>query len=158
MSITFELDGTVTLDDESAPGRRQVIPAGTAMADVDAQCAAFFGVAPKTAPDNPTLGDWRVGLALWTRQDASGATVTRLTDVTNAVAAMMASTDPRLAVMGQVAHQRLEYSNNVLKAEITQLAAAFQFTADDAEESFWRADRVRQGDLSGAWPLPGAAT
>lgn len=97
-------------------------------------------------PDNPTLGDWRVGLTLWGRLD----------DITERVNTMVASTAPATAVKGKVAKERLEYSNNVVRAELMQLKDAFGFTAEEVDESLWRADRVRQGDLSGIWPIADA--
>ena len=105
------------------------------------------------APDDPTLGEWRIGLTCWRRVDG-GKVVTRLQDVSAAVAAMQASDDPELMVLGAVAHEKLEYSNNVSRADITKLAPAFHFTADEVEESLWRALRARLGDFSGTWPLP----
>ena len=106
-----------------------------------------------SAPDNPTLGDWRVGLVLWTRKDASGNTVNRLADVTAAVQALISAGNP----LGAVAQQRLEYSNNVRRAELLQLKDVFAFTTADVDESLYRAQRVSLGDLSGVWPLPAQA-
>ncbi|TXN43597.1 hypothetical protein [Methylobacterium sp. WL7] len=97
-----------------------------------------------TVPDNPTLGDWRVGLMLWGRID----------DVTAKVAALVSSSDPAKQRIGKVASERLNYSNNVLRAQLLQLKDAFGFTAADVDESLYRAQRVSLGDLSGVWPLP----
>lgn len=107
---------------------------------------------PVAVPDSPTLGDWRVGLVLWSRTDANGVATDRLTDVMNAVNELVAAGNP----MGVVARERLEYSNNVLRAELMQLKDAFGFTEADVDESLWRADCVRQGDLTGVWPTPAA--
>jgi hypothetical protein len=107
--------------------------------------------AAPTAPDNPTLGDWRVGLSLWI---GDGATSTRLDDVTASVASLTGSDNVQARAIGSVAHQRLEYSNNVLRAQLRQLAPAFGFSAAEVEESLWRAYRASLGDLRGMWPLP----
>ncbi len=99
---------------------------------------------PSGPPDNPTLGDWRVALTLWGRMD----------DVTSRVAALVASTDPAKQILGKIASERLNYSNNVLRAQLLQLKDAFGFTAADVDESLYRAHQVSIGDLSGVWPLP----
>lgn len=99
--------------------------------------------AASPVPDNPTLGDWRVGLTLWGRMD----------DVTAKVAALVASADPSQVMLGKIALERLEYSNNVLRAQLLQLKDAFGFSAADVDESLWRAHQVSTGDLSGKWPL-----
>lgn len=101
---------------------------------------------PSVVPDQPTLADWRVGLLLWQRLD----------DVTSRVAGLMASTKPAEAILGRIAQQQLEYSNNVTRARLVQIREAFGFSAAEVDESLWRADRVAQGDLSGVWPLPAA--
>ena len=98
---------------------------------------------PPTAPDNPTLGDWRVALVLWGR----------LADVLGRIKALVDAGNP----LGVVAQERVEYSNNVLLAQLLQLKDVFGFTEADVIESLWRADRVSKGDLSGVWPLPEAA-
>lgn len=101
-------------------------------------------IAPAAVPDNPTLGDWRVALTLWGRID----------DVTAKVAALVSSDKPDQQRIGKIASERLNYSNNVLRSQLLQLKDAFGFTADDVDESLWRAQRVSVGDLSGTWPLP----
>jgi hypothetical protein len=95
--------------------------------------------AQPNAPDSPTLRDWRVGLLLWKRLD----------EVSDKVKALVDAGDP----MGAIAKESLEYANTVLRAQLMQLREVFGFTAEDVEESLWRADRVRQGDLSGVWPV-----
>lgn len=118
-------------------------------ADTQAQVEAVFAAhdptrsLPEPVPDNPTLGDWRVGLALWRR----------LEDVTSRVDALLKSDKPTEVVLGTIASERLNYSNNVLRAQLMQLKDVFGFTADEVDESLWRAERVRLGDLSGVWPL-----
>jgi hypothetical protein len=107
--------------------------------DADAAANAIAG-----PPDNPTLGDWRVALTLWGRMD----------DVTNRVAALVSSAKPDQQKLGKIASERLNYSNNVLRAQLLQLKDAFGFSAADVDESLWRAQRVSLGDLSGTWPLP----
>ncbi|AWI87077.1 hypothetical protein C0214_01135 [Methylobacterium sp. DM1] len=97
-----------------------------------------------TVPDAPTLSDWRVALTVWGRID----------DVTKRVAALVASEDAEKAMLGRIARERLEYANTVQRAQLLQLKDAFGFSADEINESLWRADRVRQGDLSGKWPVP----
>lgn len=115
---------------------------------VDAVLAAHDPTrVPVTAVDNPTLGDWRVGLTLWGRMD----------DVTSRVNALVASTDAAQRTLGKVAYERLNYSNNVLRAQLLQLKDAFGFSAADVDESLYRARQVSLGDLSGVWPLPTAA-
>lgn len=123
------------------------------LATLDALVAAALkrldgnGEAPVvSAPDNSTLSDWRCGLALWKRPDGT----LRLDEVTAKVAELVASGHP----LGRIARERLEYANNVTRAQLGQLAGLFGFTAAEIEESLWRAERVRQGDLSGTWPLP----
>ncbi|GEP11441.1 hypothetical protein [Methylobacterium gnaphalii] len=106
-----------------------------------------IAAAPATVLDNPTLSDWRVALTLWGRID----------DVTAKVNALVASTTPAEAMLGKVAKERLEYANNVLRAQLLQLKDVFGFSADEVDESLWRAAQVSKGDLSGQWPLPGAA-
>ncbi|GEP11825.1 hypothetical protein [Methylobacterium gnaphalii] len=115
-----------------------------------AEPVAAFAAPSVVAPDNPTLSDWRVGLTLWKRPDGTP----RIDEVTGKVNALIAAPDATGAVLGKVAKERLEFANNVLRAQLLALAGAFGFTPDDVEESLWRADRVRQGDLSGVWPLP----
>lgn len=100
----------------------------------------------QVVPDQPTLADWRVGLLLWQRLDEVGARV----------AGLIASTQPAERILGAIAHQQLEYSNNVSRARLTQIRAAFGFSEAEVDESLWRADRVARGDLSGVWPLPAA--
>lgn len=96
-------------------------------------------------PDAPTLSDWRVGLTLWKKPDGT----LRIDEVTQKVADLVAAGQP----LGRIARERLEYANNVLRTELLQLADALGFVGGDVDESLWRADRVRQGDLSGTWPL-----
>lgn len=90
-------------------------------------------------PDNPTLGDWRVAMVLWNRLD----------EIVSKIKDLVESGNP----MGRVVQERVEYSNNVLRSELMTLRGALGFSAEDVDESLWRADRVRQGDLSGVWPL-----
>lgn len=105
-------------------------------------------------PDGPTLSDWRVALTLWGRIDAVAA----------AVGALVAASDPAKAMVGKIAKERLEYANNVFRAQLlapvdatgTPLCSVFGFTAADVDESMWRAQQVSKGDLSGVWPLPKA--
>jgi hypothetical protein len=99
-------------------------------------------------PDNPTLGDWRVGLTLWGRMD----------DVTAKVAALVASSDASQAMLGKIATERLEYSNFVQRATLLSLKDALGFTTADVDESLWRAHQVSIGDLSGTWPLTTTAS
>lgn len=115
------------------------------LAKVRAECRRL-AAAPPTAPDNPTLSDWRCGLALWKRPDGT----LRLDEVTAKVADLVASGHP----LGRIARERLEYANNVTRAQLVQLAGLFGFSSAEIEQSLWRAERVRQGDLSGIWPLP----
>ncbi len=110
-------------------------------ADADAAANAAAAAGP---PDNPTLGDWRVGLTLWGRID----------DVTSKVADLVASSDLAKQKVGKVAQERLQYSNNVLRSQLLQLKDAFGFSEADVDESLYRAHQVAQGDLSGVWPLP----
>ncbi|MEG9528246.1 MAG: hypothetical protein MIL41_21170 [Hyphomicrobiales bacterium] len=115
---------------------------------VDGALVVYTPPAPApAAPDNPTLGDWRVGLVLWGRMD----------DVTSRVNALVASSDPAQQRVGKVAYERLNYSNNVLRAQLLQLKDAFGFSAADVDESLYRAHQVSLGDLSGVWPLSAAA-
>lgn len=115
---------------------------------VNGVLTAYTPPAPApTVPDNPTLGDWRVALTLWGRMD----------DVTSKVAALVASTDPVQHMLGKIASERLNYSNNVLRAQLLQLKDAFGFTSDDVDESLYRARQVSLGDLSGVWPLPASS-
>lgn len=104
---------------------------------------------PVEPPDNPTLGDWRVGLALWAYTSNTGTTSNWLTQVTSVVEALKAGGNP----MGLVAEQRLEYSNNVSRATLLSIKDLFGFSTAQVDESLWRADRVSKGDLSGVWPL-----
>ena len=94
-------------------------------------------------PDGPTLSDWRVGLTLWGRID----------DVTAKVAALVSASDPATVMLGKIARERLEYANNVFRAQLLQLKDVVGFTAADVDESLWRAHQVTLGDLSGTWPL-----
>jgi hypothetical protein len=111
-----------------------------ALASAAMQRMSPAGEAAKpSAPDNPSLRDWRVGLMLWKRLD----------EVSDKVKALVDAGDP----MGGVARESLEYANTVQRAQLMQLRDVFGFTADEVEESLWRADRVRQGDLSGVWPV-----
>ncbi|MBE7249592.1 MAG: hypothetical protein INR63_32050 [Actinomycetospora chiangmaiensis] len=114
--------------------------------------AAAVAAAALAGPDCGSLAFWLTALDLWTRQDSSGATVTRTADVQAAVARMVAAGNP----LGKLAARQLEYANTVLRADLLKLAPAFGFTLAECDESLWRADRVRQGDLTGVWPLPGA--
>lgn len=100
--------------------------------------------APAGPPDGPTLGDWRVALTLWGR----------IEDVSAKVAALAASNDAEQQKIGRVATERLNYSNNVFRAQLLQLKDAFGFTAADVDESLYRARQVSLGDLSSVWPLP----
>jgi hypothetical protein len=108
----------------------------------DADTAA--NAAASTPPDNPTLGDWRVALTLWGRID----------DVTGKVSALVSSDKPDQQKLGKIASERLNYSNNVLRAQLLQLKDAFGFSAAEIDESLYRARQVSLGDLSGMWPLP----
>lgn len=92
-------------------------------------------------PDGPTLSDWRVGLLLWGRRD----------ELLGKVEAEKAKGTP----IGAIADERVNYANNVLRAQLLQLRAVFGFTEAEIDESLWRADRVAKGDLSGVWPLSG---
>ena len=98
------------------------------------------------APDGPTLSDWRVGLTLWTRADGAH----RIDEVTAKVAALVEKGD----ALGRIARERLEYANRVERVQLVQLADSLGFSKAEIEESLWRAERVRLGDLSGVWPLP----
>lgn len=101
---------------------------------------------PNAIPDGPTLGDWRVALTLWPMADGTGD---RLADVLARVATLKAAGHP----LAKIAAERVEYSNNVFRAELVALQALFGFTAAEVDESLWRAHRVSLGDLSGTWPL-----
>lgn len=114
----------------------------TEVADDDPRFAQPAPV-PEPIPDGPTLSDWRVGLTLWGRID----------DVTAKVAALVASSNPATVILGKIARERLEYANNVFRAQLLLLKDAVGFTAADVDESLWRAQRVTLGDLSGTWPL-----
>lgn len=103
-------------------------------------------LAPSEAPDAPSLSDWRCGLTLWRRPDGTP----RIDEVAAKVAELIASGHP----LGRIARERLEYANNVTRAQLGQLAGLFGFTETEIEHSLWRAERVRLGDLSGEWPLP----
>lgn len=99
---------------------------------------------PATAPDNPTLGDWRVGLVLWKTPGGN-----RCDEVLAKIKALLDAGHP----LGPVADERVNYFNNVLRAELLVLKDAVGFSIEDVEESLWRAARVQAGDLSGVWPL-----
>jgi hypothetical protein len=107
--------------------------------------------APAVVPDGPTLSDYRVALTLWGRLD----------DVTNRVTTLAASTSPQQAMLGKIAKERLEYANNVFRAQLIaptdasggRFYGVFGFTAADVDESLYRAHQVSLGDLSGVWPL-----
>ena len=114
--------------------------------------AASFAAAAAAGPDCGSLAFWLTALDLWMRQDSSGATVTRTADVQAAVAKLVAAGNP----LGKLAARQLEYANTVLRADLLKLAPAFDFTPADVDESLWRADRVRRGDLTGVWPPPPA--
>lgn len=101
--------------------------------------------APAVVPDGPTLGDWRVGLLLWTtptgnRRDELDAKVSDLAAIGN--------------VMAEIAKERSQFSNNVFRAQLMVLKDAIGFTEADVDESLYRAHQVSLGDLSGVWPLP----
>jgi len=100
---------------------------------------------PPTAPDNPTLGDWRVGLVLWKTPGGN-----RRDEVLAKIKALLDAGHP----LGPVADERVNYSNNVLRADLLALKDAVGFSVEDIEESLWRAAQVQAGDLSGVWPLP----
>jgi hypothetical protein len=91
------------------------------------------------APDNPTLGDWRVGLFLWKTSNGN-----RRDDLIAKVKELVASGHP----LGGVADERVNYSNNVQRATLLKLAPAVGFTPEDVEESLWRAEQVRLDDLA----------
>jgi hypothetical protein len=95
-------------------------------------------------PDNPTLGDWRVGLALWVRDDNNDHPITWLDYLTAVVKQLVDSGHP----LGKVIVQRLEYSNNVKRLELLQLKEFFQFSEDQVNESLRRAYIVSLGDLN----------
>ncbi|MFD6316908.1 hypothetical protein [Methylorubrum thiocyanatum] len=141
MSISFELDGRVVCQDEADPTRTLVIPAGTTPAARDAQIAAFVG-AP-VPPDGGSLSDWRLAVDLWGRLD----------EVTSRVAALLSSDDPEAVRMGKVARQRLEYANYVYRADLMLLKDVCGFTAEEVDQSLWRATRIPLGDYSGRWPV-----
>lgn len=105
------------------------------------------------APDNPSLRLWRTGLKLWVMPDGS----TRFASVEAAISALEGSTDPQAKVLGLIAREAWEYANTVDRVTLTGMMSAFGFSADEVEESLWRADRAGQGDFSGVWPLPAAA-
>lgn len=99
---------------------------------------------PPAAPDNPSLGDWRVGLFLWKTPGGN-----RRDEVLAKIKALLDAGHP----LGPVADERANYSNNVRRAELLALKDAVGFSAEDVEESLWRAAQVQAGDLSGVWPL-----
>jgi hypothetical protein len=103
-----------------------------------------------TIPDNPTLGDWRVGLALWVRDDNNDHPITWLDYLTSVVKQLVDSGHP----LGQVIVQRLEYSNNVKRVELLQLKEFFQFSEDQVNESLRRAYIVSLGDLNRYATIP----
>lgn len=107
-------------------------------------------VVNNTIPDNPTLGDWRVALALWPTKDAHGNDTTWLALVNAEVQALVSSGHP----MGQVILQRLEFSNNVKRAELLQLMELFTFNQAMVDESLRRAYIVSLGDLNIYETLP----
>lgn len=141
MIVTFESDGRVICRDDADASRTLTIPAGTPASDRDARIAAFAG--PVFPPDGGTLSDWRLALDLWGR----------LEDVTARVAALLASTKPEDVRLGKIARQRLEYANNVFRGDLLMLKDVAGFTVAEVDESLWRAERVRIGDLSGRWPV-----
>lgn len=105
---------------------------------------------PIVIPDNPTLGDWRVGLALWGRLDEKGNPITWLNYLNTVVHGLVDSGHP----VGQVVLQRLEYSNNVKRSELLQLMEYFQFNEDQVNESLRRAYIVSLGDLTPYRTIP----
>ncbi|CAO4174972.1 hypothetical protein [Methylorubrum populi] len=126
------------LDCVGAPGRRRWN--GRGIEGVEPQAAK------PVAPDHPSLSDWRVGLTLWRRPDGT----LRIDELTAKVTALVENRHP----LGRIARERLEYANHVERVQLLQLAEALGFTEAEIEESLWRAERVRLGDLSGTWPLP----
>lgn len=98
--------------------------------------------AAQLPPDGPTLSDWRVALLLWGRRE----------ELLGKVEAEKAKGTP----IGAIADERVNYANNVLRAQLLQLRAVFGFSEAEIDESLWRADRVAKGDLTGVWPLPAA--
>lgn len=103
-----------------------------------AECARIEAM-PPAPPDRPTLRDWRVALRLWGR----------LEEVMDSVSGFVKSGNP----LGGVALESFEFSNHVLRKELLALKDALGFSEAEVDESLWRADRVRQGDLSGKWPV-----
>lgn len=98
---------------------------------------------PTSVPDNPTLSDWRVGLLLWGRRDE--------------LLGKVETEKGKGTAIGAIADERVNYANNVSRAQLMQLKDVFGFNEAEIDESLWRADRVAKGDLSGVWPLPAAA-
>lgn len=131
-----------------SPGNREFDELTDLVAAGKARVEAFQAPEP-TVPDNPALGDWRVALLLWIMTAGDGTKRSRLSDV---MAAVDRAVDAGEAV-GSVARERLEYSNNVRRADLLALKDAFGFTAAEVDESLHRAHRVSLGDLSGAWPV-----
>lgn len=138
--VFVALDEGETLAFVEGPATLEIVPlAGLELWDALQESGVAIGAVSPNAPDNPTNSDWRVGLVLWGRFAEVEAKV---------IAARDGGT-----VQGLIAWQRWEYANNVLRNELMQLMDVFGFTAGEVDESLWRADRVRQGDLSGVWPL-----
>ncbi|KTS10240.1 hypothetical protein SB2_06710 [Methylobacterium radiotolerans] len=108
--------------------------------------------APVIPPDCLSLPWWRTALKLWIRTDSSGAQTARYADVDAAIKVLETATDVPTQRAGILAREQFEYASTVLRDDLLKLAPAFKFTPADVDESLWRADRVRQGDLTGAWP------
>lgn len=110
------------------------------------------------APDCQSLPWWRTALKLWTRTDSTGAVVSRFSDIDLAIKALEGATNsdgsPNTALQRQgiLAREQFEYASSVVRDDLMKLAPAFGFSPSDVDESLWRADQVRQGDLSGVWP------
>lgn len=113
---------------------------------------------PAIAPDCQSLPWWRTALKLWTRTDSSGAVVSRFSDIDLAIKALETATgadgSPNIALQRQgiLAREQFDYASSVIRDDLMKLAPAFGFNAADVDESLWRADQVRQGDLTGNWP------
>lgn len=104
------------------------------------------------APDCPSLPWWRTGLKLWFRTAEDGKQVSRYADVDAAISALEAAGDVQTQRAGILAREQFEYANSVQRTDLLTLAPAFKFTPADVDESLWRADQVRRGDLTGVWP------
>jgi hypothetical protein len=143
---------SVIFSPDIAQGDRDKVIAVIAVHDPTKQMVAC-------PPDCQSLPWWRTALKLWMRTDAAGNQLSRYDDVDLAIKALETATNQNgtanIAVQRQgiLAREQFEYSNTVLRADLIKLAAAFNFTPADVDESLWRADRVRHGDLSGNYPL-----